>query len=170
MIKNNFFKGLAIAFTALFIVSCDKDYNSIGSDIVGNEHFTFGDGESFGVKAYNQRTGVVQTNNLPVNYIGIIDNSLFGRTRSNFVTQLELVTLNPTFGTGIEIDSVVLTVPYFSKKTSTESSGRGIYTLDSIRGTGELDLKVYENGFYLREYDPQTNFTTAQKYYSNERW
>lgn len=171
MINNKFLKGLAIAFTALFIVSCDKDYNSIGSDIVGNEHFTFGDGELFGVRAYSQKTGPIQTNNLPLNQLGILNSTTFGVTKAHFVTQLEMVMTNPTFGNNVVIDSVVLTVPYFNKKLSTESSGRSIYKLDSVYGStaNKMKLRVYENGYYLKEFDPNTNFTTPQRYYSNDK-
>lgn len=171
MINNQFLKGLAIAFMALFIVSCDKDYNSIGSDIVGNEHFTFGDGELFGVRAYSQKTGAIQTNNLPLNQLGILNSTTFGVTKAHFVTQLEMVTANPEFDASAAIDSVVLTVPYFSKKLSTESSGRSIYKLDSVYGwsvSNKMDLRVYENGYYLREFDPNNNFG-VQKYFSDEQ-
>lgn len=174
MINNKFFKGLAIALTAIFAVSCDKDYNSIGSDIIGNEHFTFGDGELFSVRAYNQKTGSIQTDNLPLNQLGIINSSTFGSTTAHFVTQLEMVLTNPEFDASAAIDSVVLTVPYFSVKESTESSGRSIYKLDSIYGAygytaAKMDLQVYENGYYLKDFDPNTNFTTAQRYYSDDK-
>ncbi len=171
MINNQFLKGLAIAFMALFVVSCDKDYNSIGSDIVGNEHFTFGDGELFGVRAYSQKTGAIQTNNLPLNQLGVLNSPTFGLTKAHFVTQLEMVTANPEFDASAAIDSVVLTVPYFSKKVETEASGRSIYKLDSVYGwsvSNKMDLRVYENGYYLKEFDPNNNFG-VQKYYSDEK-
>lgn len=168
MTNTIFFKGLAVAFMALFIVSCDKDYNTIGSDVVGNEHFNFLSADDFFVKAYDQKIDPIQTNNLPLNFIGISNNSVFGKTTSNFVTQMQMVEPNPTFDASAVIDSVVVTVPYFSHSIGTDSEGHTKYELDSIYGDGELDLKVYENRYYLRDFDPATNFTTSQKYYSDQ--
>ncbi len=167
MTNTTFFKALTLVLVTLLFASCDKDYNSLGSDIIGNEHFEF-QGKTYTVKAYNQKINAVQTNNLPVNSLGILNSSVFGTSKSNFVTQLELAKVAPTFGNNVVIDSVVLTVPYFSTKTSTDANGRGEYELDSIYGSGAIDLKVFENKYYLRDYDPATNFETAQKYYSDQ--
>lgn len=178
MIKNNFFKGLAIAFTALFIVSCDKDYNSIGSDIVGNENFLF---ERYtgplSVKSSNQLTGPVQTNGLYIHQLGVINNPNpeFGLTKNHFVTQLGLSEFEPEIHSGVVVDSVVLTVPYFSTKLSTDSNGWGKYELDSIYTSNTVDqefdpikLKVYRNGYTLNSYDPNEDFATAKKYFSDD--
>jgi Domain of unknown function (DUF4270) len=169
-LNNPFLKKLSIALVVIFFASCDKDYNTLGSDIVGNENFSFTNGESFDVKAYNQKVETIQTNNLPINQLGILNSPVFGITKANFVTQLTLANLKPTFLTNsIVIDSVILTVPYYSTKLSTDDKGWGKYRLDSIYGSDvPLNLKVYRNGYYLRDYDPLTNFLTSQKYYSNE--
>ncbi|WP_300564499.1 DUF4270 domain-containing protein [Flavobacterium sp.] len=167
MTNTTFFKALTLVLVTLLFASCDKDYNSLGSDIIGNEHFDF-QGLPFTVKAYNQKIDVVQTNNLPINSLGIINSSVFGKTRSNFVTQLQLAELAPEFGENIVVDSVVLNIPYFNTKKSTEASGRGIYELDSIYGSTPIDLRVFENGYYLRDFDPNSNYETAQKYYSDQ--
>ena len=37
---NTFIKAVLLLFAFTFI-SCDKDFNTLGSDIVGDEHFTF---------------------------------------------------------------------------------------------------------------------------------
>ncbi len=92
--------------------SCDKDYNAIGGDLIGEDHFDLSTYTS-NVIAYNQKIGPVQSNNLPVNALGIYTNPAFGTTTANFATQLSLGSSNPTIGTNPEIESVVLTVPYF---------------------------------------------------------
>ncbi|WP_159432925.1 DUF4270 domain-containing protein [Flavobacterium terrae] len=165
---------------ALFIVSCDKDYNSIGSDIVGNENFLF---EKYtgplSIKSSNQITGPVQTNGLYIHQLGVIDNSLFGGpnevTKNHFATQLALSDFEPEIHSGVQVDSVVLTVPYFSTKLSTDSNGWGKYDLDSIYTSNTVDqefdaikLKVYRNGYTLNSYDPNEDFATAKKYYSDD--
>ncbi|WP_310557239.1 DUF4270 domain-containing protein [Flavobacterium sp.] len=164
--KNTIFlKKLSVVLIALLFASCDKDYNSLGSDIVGNENFTF-ENETFDVISYNQGVGAVETGNLEVNSLGIRNSAIFGNTKSNFVTQLSLATSKPVFGANIEIDSVILSVPYFSKELSTETSGRKTYKLDSIYGTAPINLKVYENGYYLTGNDPSSSL--PKKYYSNQ--
>lgn len=176
MINTNFFKSLTVALTAFLFASCDKDYNSLGSDVIGNENFLFekytGD---LSVKVYNQKVREVQTNNLAINQLGIYSDPIYGVTKANFVTQLTLGTLAPEFGANVVVDSVVLDVPYFSTKTATSSTGVGEYELNSIYTTNvdsdvydPIDLKIFRNGFELNDFDPATNYTTAQKFYSNQ--
>jgi Domain of unknown function (DUF4270) len=173
MTNTNFLrKGATIVvvlFFLSFFISCDKDYNTIGSDVVGGENFNF-ESISPPVIAFNQKVDAVQTNNLPINQLGVYNSDVFGKTTANFVTQLSLAATKPTFTSHVVIDSVVLTVPYFSKFKSTDANGVNTYELDSIYKSAtnpEIDLKVYENGYYLRDFDPNDNLN-PQKYYSNQ--
>ncbi|NBL64963.1 DUF4270 family protein [Flavobacterium sp. NST-5] len=170
MIKNAIGKLFTILGITTLIVSCDKDFNAIGTDIVGDEHFGTERDISSTITIFNQKTGGVETTNLPINPLGIYDSPVFGKTTANFVTQLELQTFNPTFRevTLARIKSVILYVPYFSTVKSS-SEGTTIYELDSIFGnqTTKMRLNVYENGYYMRDFDPNTNFA-AQKFYSNQ--
>jgi Domain of unknown function (DUF4270) len=159
-----FLKKLSIFALVMFFASCDKEYNSIGTDIVGNEHFGL-TGELFKVKAYNQKIDAIQSNGLIINQLGYLNSPVFGETKANFVTQLNLGTASPVFKSHTVIDSVILTVPYFSHKDVADATK---YVLDSVYGTDAINLKVYRNGYYLRENDPVTGFQTPQKYYSNE--
>lgn len=176
MINNQFLKGLTIAFTALFIVSCDKDYNSIGSDVVGNEHFLFDKyTEPITINSFSKQTGPVQTNGLYVHQLGVMENTVFGKTKNHFVTQLILSELEPQFNSGVVVDSVVLSIPYFSTKLSTDSNGWSKYELNSIYTSNAndqkfdpIDLKVYRNGYTLNDFDPNEDFTTSKKYYSDD--
>ncbi len=172
---NLFIKLSVLSLAIVLLASCDKDYNEIGSDIVGgdNDHYNF-ENTTFPVVAYNQNTGVVATNNLPINLLGIYNHPVFGKTTASFVTQLELASQNPTFinpeNPGFEIDSVYLYVPYFSNIEDTDSeTGDKTYTLDSVYNQEKsIKLSVYESGYYLRDYDPSTSFQETQKYYSNQ--
>ena len=168
--KKSIFKISSLLLFVLFI-SCDKDFNSLDSDVIGEDHFKLED-EEVSLVAYSKATGPVQTNNLPLNALGVYNNTKFGVTKAHFVTQVELGTENPSFGYNPVIDSVYLYVPYFSEIKSTETSGERIYELDSIYGnaeTGKFKLSVVENGYYLRDFDPSDNLQTSQKYYSNDK-
>ncbi|MDC1274038.1 DUF4270 domain-containing protein [Flavobacteriaceae bacterium] len=50
-------------------------------------------------------------------------------------------------------------------------AGRTLYALDSLIGNSEatFKLKVSELDYFLRPYDPDSNFEKFQKYYSNNR-
>ncbi|GAB3714088.1 DUF4270 domain-containing protein [Flavobacterium koreense] len=171
--KFNFlFKTFIIGLSILFFASCDKDFNELGSEIVGNDNYSLNK-EAIDVVAYNQNIGVFRTSDLPVNSLGYYNNPVFGKTKASFVTQLQMVTSNPKFyrtSTNIIIDSVYLYVPYYSTFLSTNTdTGDSTYELDSIHGTDEIDLKVYESNYYLRDNDPATGFQEPQHYYSNQQ-
>jgi hypothetical protein len=172
---NSFFKTVLFCVTMALFVSCDKDFNEIGSDIVDNEHYGFDKDSLSTVVAYNLKLGAVQTNktttsgtNLLINALGFYNNNVFGKTTANFVTQLELAVANPTIGNNPVIKNVELTVPYFSKIDETDADGNHTYVLDSIRGDSKIKLSVYASNYYLRDLDPATGFVEQQKYYSDQ--
>lgn len=175
MLNNSTFKKLLFLIVgAGFLISCDSEYNSIGADIVDdNDHFGFIKNDGTSIVAFNQKTNAVQSNNLPVNPLGIFNNGVFGKTKANFVTQVELKSENPTFRevpTVDKIKSVVLNIPYYATYLETGSDGSNKYELDSIYGNidNKVKLKVYENGYYLRDFDPNGGFVNAQKFYSDQ--
>lgn len=157
-----------LVFTMVFI-SCDQDFNTIGSDLVGDEHFDFSTHEAQ-LKAYSVKTNEVQTNNLPINPLGIYNNPYFGVTKANFVSQLSLVTAQPKFGTNVQVENVTLYVPYFSTVETNNTDGSKVYSLQSIYGANKeskMKLSVYENGYYLNSFNPNDNFQTQQRYFSD---
>jgi hypothetical protein len=159
---------LFLVFSIVF-VSCDQDFNTIGSDLVGDEHFDFSTHEAQ-LKAYSVKTEEVQTNNLPINPLGIYNNPYFGVTKANFVTQVSLFTTQPKFGTNVQIENVILYVPFFSTVETTNADGSKVYALNSVYGANKeskMKLSVFENGYYLNEYNPLDNFQTAQRYFSD---
>ena len=64
---NIYLKALLLGFTIIFIASCDKDFNEIGADVIGENHYGFEVDSTKTVKAYNLAIGPVQTNNLALN-------------------------------------------------------------------------------------------------------
>jgi hypothetical protein len=170
MYNNSFFKKILIAACVVFLYSCDKDYNSIGDGLIGKNHFAFVRDTLSTVVAYNQKIGPIQSNNLPINPLGILVNPAFGTTTANFATQLLLSSPEPKIGNNPEIESVILTIPYFSTLISTATNGDQTYELDSIYGgtNAKIKLSVYESGYFMRDLDPDANFQEAQKYYTDQ--
>lgn len=169
---NAFSKTVFLLLTLGLIISCDKDFNEVGADLIDDIHYDF-DKDEFSVLAYSALTGPVQTNNLPINSLGYYKNSVFGETTASFLTQVELATSDPKFY-GVDsvskIDSVYLYVPYFSQLTATDATtGDSTYELDSVHGQdNKLKLSVYRSLYYLRNLDPESGLQEQQRYYSNQ--
>ncbi|RAR48034.1 DUF4270 domain-containing protein [Flavobacterium lacus] len=170
MISKKLTQYTSIAALALLLFSCDKDFNTIGGSVIGDDHFQFGIKDiDATVVAYNQDLGAAQTNNLVINPLGIYNNTAFGKTTAHFVTQVSLPgTTAQTFNPNPVIEEVILYIPYFSRKGTTDSEGVATYELDSVYGASKLKLSVFENGYFLRDFDPNTQFTEAQRYYSDQ--
>jgi len=169
---SSILKKFILALSVIFLISCDSDFNELGSDIIQDDiHHDNMTRYVAGAVAYDRATGPVQANNLPLNSLGIYNNPAFGKTTAHFVTQLELASENPEFGADVVIDTVYLYVPYFSNLVSTDGeTGVNTYTLDSIYGNADAKMKlsVLENRFFLRDSDPGTSFISGQKYYSDD--
>ncbi len=162
-----------LSLALLSLVACDKDFNTVGADLIGDGNYDFDKYQVQNLVAYTRATGPVQTNNMSVNALGVFEDPVFGITEADFVTQLELSSTDPDLGVDIEIqaiDSVYLYVPYFSTLEDTDDDGNNTYSLDSIHGnlTDTFDLKIYESGYLLRSYDAN-NPSEAQKYYSDDK-
>lgn len=166
-------KSIFSLFIIIFITSCDKDFNTIGADFVGDDHYGFNH-YSASITARNQTTGAVQSNNLPVTYLGYYNNAAFGKTTASFATQLGLSVNNPTFynTSTITVDSVYIYVPYYSRVTgSTDSNGDTPYALDNTYGTDKIKLSISR-----LETDIQTfggadgnNLTEPRRYFSDQQ-
>ena len=173
---KNYFKLILFAFS-LVVVSCDKDFNSVGSDLVGDEHFNYEIDSLAEIKAYTKATGEVQTNNLSVNSLGIYKNDVFGTTTASFVTQVGMTVGNPDYGTNVQIRDVYLYVPFFVSNKVTDTNGDSTYELDSIFSNNydvdanldqlsskKFKLSVFENGYFFQSSEPNGDI---QKYYSD---
>ena len=174
MFRKNIVPTFILFFSFLAFVSCDKDFNTIDASVIGENNYEFSSYNDGMVLAHNQGLGVMQSNNMPVNPLGVYQDPNFHTTTAHFVTQLQLNTtnFNPTFGPNLKVEKVELLVPYFSTKKSTVSDdGTSEYELDSIYGTSEskMKLSVFENGYFLRDTDPATGFTEAQRFFNDQR-
>lgn len=175
MFRKSFVQKFNLGFVVVAFISCDKDFNTIDADVIGENNYDFSLNDEGIVVAYNQGLGVMQSNNLPVNPLGIYQDPNFQTTTAHFVTQLQLssTNFNPTFGAALKVEKVELLVPYFfdAAQTVRGSDGTSTYVLDSIYGTREskMKLSVYENGYFLRDTDPESGFTSGQRFFADQR-
>ncbi|MGO4772677.1 DUF4270 domain-containing protein [Flavobacterium sp. W22_SRS_FK3] len=170
MYNTSFFKKILLIATVVVFYSCDKEFNAIGDDLIGDNHFDL-EGENYSVTTYNQKVTPVASNNLAVNALGVYDNAVFGTTTANFNTQVSLASYAPTLGEGAVIDSITLNIPYFSHIAPEQSAtdGSTAYVLDSIYGPndGKIKLSVYESGIFLNNYN--ANNYDINQFYNTDR-
>ena len=155
--------------TSLFI-ACDKDFATIESDIVTNENATNFDGLSrqFDIISYSRALDPVQTNALPINMLGLYNDPIYGNTTASFVYQLRSNIIDPDFGENVVLDSVVISIPYFSTAIENTNDGETIYELDSVFGDSPMKLSIYESNYFLRDFDPTSSINDSQVYYSDQ--
>lgn len=169
MQNNSFFKHILFVCIVALFASCDKDFNEIGSDIIGEDHFGLELDSVKGITAYNKNLGSIQSSNLPINALGYYNNPFFGKTKASFVSQIVMDTVNQTIGTNPIITKVELSLPYFSTLKSTDAeTGNRTFELDSIYGASKIKLSVYESTYYLRDFSASSGFQEVQKYYSGD--
>ena len=173
MKKNKFaLQTISFGLILLSFIACDSDFATLESDVINNDIATNFDifPETYDVIAYTKTLKPVQTNNLTISTLGIYDD-LYGRTKSSFVTQLTPSDYDPSFGDEVVIDSVVVTIPYFSTATGIDDDGKITYEVDSIISKGEnfskIELRIFESNYFIRDFDPSAEFNESQAYYSN---
>jgi hypothetical protein len=174
--KNNKFALQILTLTLIVssFIACDKDFTTLESDIINEDIATNfdilalseTDPDLSEVITYTEAFGPVQTNALGLNSLGVYDD-FYGRTTSSFVTQLTPSTLDPIFGEEAEIDSVVLTIPYFSAISEVSEDGVFTYDIDSVIGRDPIKLNLFESNYFLRDFNPEGDFNESQNYFSN---
>ena len=164
--KFNFLKILLIA---LIITSCEKDFASFDSGVINSDNainFSTNSVE-YSLTSRSEMVNPVQTNNLPSFLLGSYNHPQFGRSNSSFVGQMVPSEYNHDFGDNVVLDSVVLTIPYYSRGIDTSEEGDTTYEIDSVYGDSPIKISVYRNNFFFRTFDPFSDFDTSQSYFSN---
>ena len=215
---------------AMLWVSCNEEVVHIDSKIITDANLN-SPKESFEVKVNNRQIQSFSSNNLGINYLGVYQHPVYGKTEAEITTQFSLSGANPNFGKkGLEgqnkVTKVLLHIPFFKDSRgdsdndgvpdtldknptnpNNDNDGDGIsniresaigtnplnqdtdndgikdnvdrdternifprrFQLDSIHGNlnTTFNIKVYETKFFLRRFDPSTNFTTPQLYSSD---
>ena len=170
MFNNFFFKKVLVLSGLVFLYSCDKEYNTIGGDLLQGNHFTF-EKYTSNVVAFNEKLDSIQSNNQEINPLGIYEDPDFGTTTANFVTQLSLASVNPTIinASTLTVKSVVLSIPYSIDANQTvTNTANYTYVLDSIYGDvkGKFKLGVYRTGYYLGTADPSVSYVDPLRFYT----
>lgn len=160
--KKIFF--LPALFLALLMASCEDEFTEIGGGFINGIEVQ----EPYvveNISAYNEKIQSVQTNNLRLYKLGTFNDPVFGTSETSILTQLTLEDNDHNFGQEPELDSVILTIPYFSQQIDQEE-----YELDSIFGQGTFQLQISESNQFLRTVDPgeDGDFENAQIYYSDQ--
>ncbi|MEW7289801.1 DUF4270 domain-containing protein [Aquimarina sp. 2304DJ70-9] len=174
-------KILAIVAIVFTIVSCDDDFNSVGSEILGDVNFEDKQYLSKPI-AFNKKFERVQTNslissvqgtqvNFHANILGVYNDPVYGESVYSILSQVQPLIFPIAFESNAVLDSVVLNLPYFSTLTDTQTNDqnqvtRNTYTLDSIYGNQPIKLSIFQSDYFLRNVDPLS--TESQRYYSND--
>lgn len=160
---------LLSVFFIIFIYSCDKDFTSIDSDVISAENAINFNTSSidYPIVASNLRLNPVKSNNLPSFMLGYNNNPFYGESKASFLGQVVPAEFSPSFGENVVLDSVVLTIPYYSRGVETSEDGDITYEIDSVYGNTATKLYVYKSNFYLRDFNPSGDFSDSQNYYSN---
>jgi len=163
-----YIKLLSVFFILVFF-SCDKDFASIDSDVISSENaINFSTSSiDYPLVASNLRLSPVKSNNLPSFMLGYNNDPNFGETKASFLGQVIPAEFSPSFGDNVVLDSVILTIPYYSRGIETDEDGLITYEIDSVYGNTATKLYVYKSNFYLRDFDPTGDFSDSQNYYSN---
>ena len=163
-------KGINLFVLILIISSiftaCEQDFSEVGSDLVDNSNFNSLLFKNSEIDAHSVKVDRVQTNNSNVFLLGTYKDEVYGNTKANILSQLNLVSPDPSFGDNPVLDSVVLSIPYFS--TAIDIDGQEtIYELDSLYGNEPIKLSIHQSNYYLRSLDPANNYD-QQLYYSDQ--
>ncbi len=160
---------LIICLALIFAQSCEKDFTSIDSDVINSDNAINFETNSieYPIVTHSIIVDPVQSNNLPSFLLGFNNHAIYGETTSSFVGQMVPDQYHPDFGDNTVLDSVTLTIPYFSRGIETSEEEDITYELDSVYGDSPIKLSIYRNNFFLRSFDPYGEFDDSQQYYSN---
>lgn len=160
---------LVLCLTLIFAQSCEKDFTSLDSDVINSDNAINFETNSieYPIVTHSKIVDPVQSNNLPSFLLGYNNHAIYGESTSSFVGQMVPDQYSPDFGDNTVLDSVILTIPYFSRGIETSDEDDITYELDSVYGDSPIKLSIYRNNFFLRSFDPYGEFDDSQKYYSN---
>ena len=162
--------NLYIILISFFIFqSCDKELTSFDSDVINSENaIDFLTGElDYSILSKSEIINPVQSNNLPSFLIGKYNHPQFGNSYANFVGQMVPADYNHDFGDNVELDSVILSIPYYSRAIDTDENLDVTYEIDSVYGNNPIKISIYKNNFFLRTFDPFQSFDSSQNYFTN---
>ncbi len=180
-LKNILIRTTVIVAVVSTFLSCDDDFNTVGSEVIGDVNFEDNQYTAIPV-AFSRKFDRVRTNSLPrdlqgaihSNILGVYNDPVYGQSVYSILSQVQPSQFSPSFGTNAVLDSVVFSLPYSSTITGTTSVAISetvtetatTYRLDSIYGDSPFRLSIYKSDYFLRDFDPASN--DRQVYYSDD--
>ncbi len=155
------------------IISCEKEIESIGVNLVNNNNFSTNKGTTE-VITTNKNIINVPASGVAQYLLGVYSDNEFGTLKASIVSQLTIPTIGTdyTYGTNYGIDSVLLIIPYQATKSAEKySDGKPKFSIDSVFGNPEVEfqLGIYELKTYLNTLDPNDPSKPAI-YYSDKEF
>lgn len=154
------------------IISCEKEIESIGVNLVDNKNFTTNKNTSE-VITTNKNIVNVPASGIPQYLLGVYSDNEFGTLKASIVSQLAIPTVGTAYnyGTNYGIDSVLMIIPYQVTKGVNQSDGKPTFSIDSVFGEADVAFKlsVYELKTFLNTLDP-VDPSKAAIYYSDKEF
>jgi len=134
---NRFFFLVIIGVFTITFISCEEDITTLGGGVVGNETLDV-EKITYNVVAVNKKIEAVEVNKLPIYQLGNFNDPIYGNTEATITSQIQLPTLNPTFGNESQTDeenssqenervtAVYLNIPFLTNSSVTDTNGNGI--------------------------------------------
>lgn len=173
-----YLKFIPVFLLLIGIISCEKDLENIGSNLVVEDNFS-SNKQTVDVVAYSANIEKTRANSLGQYLLGVYSDTDFGKINASIVSKLTLPQdLNLGFGENPHIEKVVLDIPYHATKDGNKTVEiNGIsksvpnFKLDSILGNKEVEfqLNVFELGTFLNTLDP-ANPSQNMVYYSDKEY
>jgi len=155
------------------ILSCEKEIDSIGVNLIDNENFSTNQLLSNEVVTANENVDRVISSSVPQYLLGVYSDPEFGKIKASIVSQLSLPVSGNlySYGTNPVIDSVIVNIPYQSTREDDESDGKPTFSIDSVFGDSDVEfqLSIYELKTFLNTLDPEDPSKPAT-YYSDKEF
>lgn len=175
---------LSIVLLLLVVVSCEKDFQDIGTNVIGNNVFnTNKDTVEISVEQSTDPI-IIRTDNISIGdggeyLLGIYNKPDYKKIEASIISQLAVL-INPAtdqddvtveFDSIYTLDKVFIKIPYVSTAIEDDADGRPQFLLDSVLGntTVPTSLFIYRNGTYLNTLNP-SNPSESNSFYSDEEY
>ncbi len=127
------------------VISCVKEENKIGDNLVGGVNTTTHFIDTVEISTKIKIVDSVKSANLNYSILGAINDPKFGKTNASLYSQLFLEQNNIDFGSGAQLDSIVMILPYLDYYGDTTSNQQfNIYEVSEAIDT----FKTYSNATY----------------------
>lgn len=162
MIRKIGVLGMGLLCLTAF-VSCEKDFSDVGTNIVTNDRFETGD-IFLDIEITPVDLEKVQADNINTTiseyWLGVYNNPNAKKVEASIVSQLGYVSgLKNTAGkdTILDLEKVILKLPYPSTSEGKNDKGITTYKLDSILGNPNVatQVTVKQNGTFLNRLNPE---------------